>query len=71
MSDHNGKVVPHQVNLVWKSSTEVLSNKYEVVFVADIPQLGLARYKVKRVVGGIDGLGTVKTYNLKVQGAIK
>ena len=58
-------VVPHQVSLIFKSSNEVVPNKYVLSFVARIPALGIAKYRIKRdEVNGEKHLAKMTSYNL-------
>ncbi|XP_066922208.1 alpha-mannosidase 2-like isoform X2 [Clytia hemisphaerica] len=61
----DGKVIPHQVSLLWKDSDNLISSKYLLSFVADIPALGLARYEIKKDDSGQESFATTTTYNTR------
>ncbi|EDO40866.1 predicted protein [Nematostella vectensis] len=45
--DSSGDVVISQTNLVWDARNKISSVKYELLFVASVPPLGVAVFKVK------------------------
>ena len=46
--DSAGNLIQHQVNLIWKSETELSFEKYELSFEVSLPPLGLVKYEIKR-----------------------
>ena len=53
------------MSLIWKSSSEVVKNKYLLSFVAEISALGIAKYKIERNTEyGKKYLSKTTTYNL-------
>lgn len=59
----SGETITHQVSMLWRSDSEMVSGKYLLSFVADIPALGIVRYQIKKADSGKDSLATTTIYN--------
>ena len=44
--DANGKMIPSQINPVWKSFSEMSTTTFELLFYANLPALSLAKYQI-------------------------
>jgi len=70
--DMNNDIIPHQVNLIWKTSREAISNKYELSFVVITPPLGVSRYQIKRDTSDTtNSLSTTDLYHVTLPDGIK
>jgi len=51
------------VNLQWKDDGDIISNKYLLSFVANIPALGLVKYQIKKDENAMSSLAKTTIYN--------
>ncbi|CAH1251351.1 MAN2A1 [Branchiostoma lanceolatum] len=47
VQDASGKVIPSQTNLVWTAAQDSSTTEYELVFIVNVPPLGLSKYLIR------------------------
>ncbi|KAL9985464.1 hypothetical protein ACROYT_G007876 [Oculina patagonica] len=64
VSDSEGKEVPSQVNLWWDHRDRISTAKYELIFVAKVPPLGLTTYFISSGLGSkLSEYSSITVYN--------